>query len=445
MQRVFYIPYMHNINEYFYYLYNLERANKNYTLENTRLILKHLGNPQSNLKCIHIAGTNGKGGTASFLASILMEHGFKTGLFTSPHIIRFNERIRVNGKMIPNNYVISSVDDNLKYFKKIKPSFFEVNTAMALKYFCDKKVDVAVIETGLGGRLDSTNVIIPELSIITQLGMDHTDMLGNTLQKIAREKIGIVKPDIDVIVSDTHKELESLFRKSIENNRLYYLKDLIKIKLLKNSIEGCVFEIDSKKIKELDKIIFSTPLPGVYQAINTATALFAALRFLKNNDMRLSLSKAKKGIAKVKSNTGYRGRFELIKKENHNYILDVAHNPDGIKESLTNLNNKKADVIVFGMMNDKDFRTSISEIIKHTDKIIFTKPKNKRALDTAVLNNYAKHLSPRKELISRDAVSEAVKTAQGLTRRNGIILFIGSFFLVSEAVKVLGFSKDFYY
>jgi dihydrofolate synthase/folylpolyglutamate synthase len=436
---------MHNINEYFYYLYNLERANKNYTLDNTRLILKHLGNPQDKIKCIHIAGTNGKGGTASFLASILMEHGFKTGLFTSPHILRFNERIKVNGVTISNNYVKSFVDDNLKYFKKIKPSFFEVNTAMALKYFCDKKVDVAVIETGLGGRLDSTNVIIPELSIITQIGMDHTDMLGNTLKKIAREKIGIVKPNIDVILSDTHNELEALFRKSIEKNHLHYLKDLIKIRLIRNSIEACDFEIYSKNFKKLDRKIFSSPLPGIYQAKNTATALLAALLFLKNNDLKLSLSKAKKGIARVKSNTGYRGRFELIRKGNYKYIFDVAHNPDGIKESLTNLNNKKADVIVFGMMNDKDYRTSIKEIMNHTDKIIFTKPKNKRALDTSVLYNYAKRLSPKQRLICRDAVSVAVKTAEGLRRMDGTILFIGSFFLVSEAIQVLGLSRDFYF
>lgn len=292
--------------------------------------------------------------------------------------------------------------------------------------------------------MDSTNVIIPELSIITQIGMDHTDMLGKTLQKIAREKIGIVKPDIDVIVSDTHTELEPLFKKSIQKNRLYYLKDLIKIKLLKNSIEGSVIEIHSRDIEELDKKMFSTPLPGIYHAKNTATALLAALQFLKNNNMKLSLSKARKGIDRVKSNTGYRGRFELFRKGNLNYIFDVAHNPDGIKESLTNLNNTKADVIVFGMMNDKDYKTSIKEIVTHTDKIIFTKPKNKRALDTSILCNYAKQISSNKEFICYDAVSETVKTVKRFTRKDGIILFIGSFFLVSEAIKELGLSKDFY-
>ena len=223
---------MKDIREYFKYLYTLERSSMKYDLKNISLLLKELGNPHRNTKYIHIAGTNGKGAVASFLSSILTEYGFKTGLFTSPHILRFNERIRINGKTIPDSYIKTFLDENKKMIEKVMPSFFEVNTAIALKYFSDKKADIAIIETGLGGRLDSTNVIIPELIIITQIGIDHTDYLGKTLVSIAKEKMGIIKSGIDVVVSDTNKELRKLFEKKVTNMLRLKLLDLKKEELI---------------------------------------------------------------------------------------------------------------------------------------------------------------------------------------------------------------------
>ena len=430
---------MKDIREYFNYLYTLERSSMKYDLKNISVLLKELGNPHHNTKYIHIAGTNGKGAAASFISSIFTEHGFKTGLLTSPHILRFNERIRIDGKMIPDSYIKNFLDENIKLIEKVKPSFFEVNTAIALKYFSDKKTDIAVIETGLGGRLDSTNIITPELIVITQIGIDHTDYLGNTLKSIAKEKMGIIKPGIDSVVSDTHRELRGLFMRKVGEEHLFLLDKYVKSKILGIEKGNTKFETGIRLNNKKYIFKLSTPLPGSYQVRNFSSALLASTLYL--NKLRISIdpTKLQKALQNVKTNTGYRGRFEKVKLNGINYILDVSHNPSGIEAALSNFRIRKPDVIVFAMMNDKDFKSAIKEIIKTKSKIIFTQPVYKRAVEAKRLFETACKLkiSDLNKLYVESNVKIAVKLAGESAGRNGNVLIIGSFFLVSEAIKSL--------
>ncbi len=462
---------MKNIQEYFNYLYSLERSGIKYDLKNIAALLKVLGNPHLNLKFIHIAGTNGKGAVASYIASILIEHGLKTGLFTSPHILKFNERIRINGKAIPNDYIKRFMKDNLKLIRKIKPSFFEVNTLMAFKYFADRKVDIAVIEAGLGGRLDSTNVVHPELSAITQIAIDHTQYLGNTIQKIAKEKLGIVKKGVDVIVSDTNKSLKNLFINKIEKDKLYYLDDYTKISNITRSENGTDFTLKFKIRNDSDynSIKLHTPLSGEYQLRNAATAVLAASNCLFNSGIKCSSVKTSKGIRRVKINSHYHGRLEKIKKDAINFIFDISHNPAGIGLALQNLFSHshhvkspflkhvpeslnrggdkegfKPDIVVFGMMADKDYKSAVREILKYSNHIIFTKPSYERALQPEILQVYSIPFKKKNQkIITSRNLHESIKEIKKNVHKNDTVLFIGSFFLVSDAVKALKLQKYF--
>lgn len=431
---------MKNINEYFQYLYSLERAGMKYDLSNITTLCKALGNPQDKFRSIHIAGTNGKGATASFTASILAEHGLKTGLFTSPHILKFNERIRINGKCISDNYIRKFLDENEKLIRKVKPSFFEVNTALAFRYFADKEVEVAVIEAGLGGRLDSTNILKPDVSIITQVGMDHMQYLGNTVKQIALEKLGIVKSGIPVIVSDNQKPLNNLFRKSIESPELYYLDDLMKVRDLKIINSFLSFELIYKNTS----LKLTTPLPGSYQARNAGAAILAAKLFTDKFGLSLSTHLIKRSVMKVKENTGYRGRLELVKTGNVNYILDVSHNPDGIMETTRNLSKQKTDLVIFGIMEDKDYKKAFGIILKSFRNIIITKPAYQRALDPRILmKTVLKYRKKDTQIIMTDNVKEAIELIQNAKRKPKNVLITGSFFLVSDAIKALNVEKRF--
>ncbi len=431
---------MTSISEYFDFLYKLERTDMKYDLSNIRKLCNALGNPQKFFKSIHIAGTNGKGATASVTASALKEHGLKTGLFTSPHILNFNERIRINGKCISNRYIKSFLDDNIKLIKKIKPSFFEVNTALAFKYFSDKKVDIAVIECGLGGRLDSTNIINPAISVITQIDMDHMQFLGNTLRSIAKEKLGIVKQGVKVIVSDNNETLKKLFHKSISKEELLYLGDVASIKLISKDSYSMVFAMKDK----LGKIIkFTSPLLGNYQSRNITASYYTFKEFMLKENLKFSLSNFRKGISNVKQNTGYFGRFEEIKLNGKKYLLDVSHNPDGIKKALSSLKGTgfKQDVIIFGIMEDKDYKNSLKEVLNHSNNIILTKPDYMRALEPGILYSYASKLNSiqKKNIMVAKGVKDSLKIADKMNYKN--IILIGSFFLVSDGLKALGYDK----
>lgn len=429
---------MKDINEYFKWLYSLERVNMKYDLTNITKLCKALGDPQDKFSSVHIAGTNGKGATASFTASALMEHGLKTGLFTSPHILNFNERIRVNGKTISNNFIRKFLDENIKLIKKIKPSFFEVNTAMAFKYFAESNVDAAVIECGLGGRLDSTNIINPSVSVITQIDMDHMQFLGHTLKAIAKEKLGIVKPGIKTIVSDNNPALIKLFHSYINKNKLLYLDDITKINITSKDAGKLDFTL---KTGRNEKVNFTSPLLGTYQARNITAAYLAVKEYCSKNNIQFSLHRFKRAVRNVKLNTGYFGRFEVMKQAGKKYLFDVSHNPDGIKKALNSMKGTgfKPDVIIFGIMSDKDHRNSLKEVIKYSQNIILTKPDYIRAQEPGILYEYAERIGGNKNIMIAENVKGSLLIAEKMKYKN--ILIIGSFFLVSDALKALGMKK----
>ncbi len=428
---------MKSINQYFDFLYSLERTGMKYDLTNIRRLCRAMGNPQNSFKSIHIAGTNGKGATASFTASVLMEHGVKTGLFTSPHVLNFNERIRVNGKQIPTAYVKKFLDKHSALIRKIKPSFFEVNTAMAFRYFADKKVEVAVIECGLGGRLDSTNILKPEVSVITPIGMDHMQFLGNTLKKIALEKIGIYKPGVKVIVSDSNKELRPLFFKNIRKDDIVYLKDTIKISSLKVNRNGLNFLLRDNH----DKIKLTSPLPGSYQSTNAATAYLAVKEFCAKGSIPFSAAAYTKGIKNVKKNTGYFGRLEIQRIKGMQIVFDVSHNAHGISNTIKSLVKigLKSDTIVFGIMSDKDYISALKELLKLKGHFIFTRPEYSRSLDPLILTAESMKIKRGNKYNTAKDAKEVLRLLKDSNART--VLVIGSFFLVSDILKALGVKK----
>lgn len=428
---------MKSINQYFDFLYSLERTGMKYDLTNITRICKAIGNPQNSFKSIHIAGTNGKGATASFAASVLMEHGIKTGLFTSPHVLNFNERIRVDGKQIPTVYVKRFLDEHSALIKRIKPSFFEVNTAMAFRYFADKKVEAAVIECGLGGRLDSSNIIKPEVSVITPIGMDHMQFLGNTIKTIALEKIGIYKPGVKVIVSDSNKELKPIFFRSIKKNDIVYLNDVIKISSLQVNKAGLDFIMKDKH----DTTKLTSPLLGSYQPVNAAAAYLAVSEFCRKMTLPLKLTAFKKGITNVKKNSGYFGRLDIMTIKGKRFIFDVSHNAHGISQTVKSLSKLgiKPGVVVFGIMGDKDYHSAVKEVLKLKSDFIFTRPEYARALDPYILTAEAMKMNTK----NKYTIAESSKEVLNVLKLSGTktVLVIGSFFLVSDILKGLGIKR----
>jgi dihydrofolate synthase / folylpolyglutamate synthase len=430
---------MNITRKYIDYLYSLERTGMKYDLRNITRLMKHLGNPHEQFKSIHIAGTNGKGATASFIASIMMEHGLKTGLFTSPHILRFNERIRVNGKTISSNYVINFIEQNLPMIKKIRPSFFEVCTAIAFNYFAEKKVDIAIIECGLGGRLDSTNILNPEVSVITQIGMDHMQFLGNTLKKIAIEKLGIIKPGVTAVVSDNNNSLKPLFRKNIRTDGLFYIDDILKITKRTESMKNQRFSLEFFGGGNLE---LTTPLLGTYQARNAAAALIASQLFLQRNVISSGKKKITNGINYVIKNSAYMGRLHSIKAKGITYTFDISHNAEGIKESLRAIE-RKPDVIIFGIMTDKEYKNAMKEILKYSKTVIFTKPCYPRALEPEVLFKISVKLKYKGVVHVTKNLKDSINLLKEMKPKPANILFLGSFFLVHDAVIELGLQNHF--
>lgn len=433
---------MKNINEYFQYLYTLERVGIKYDLKNITLLLKALGNPHTKFRSIHVAGTNGKGAAASFTASILQEQGYKTGLFTSPHLLMFNERVRINGKMINDLYIKRFLNKNIRLIKRIKPSFFEVNTALAFKYFADKKIDVAVVECGLGGRLDSTNVLTPDVCIITQIGLDHRQFLGNTLRKIAYEKAGIIKPRSNVIISDSNKSLRDIFRKKISKQKKIFIDEFLDIKINKSEPSKMNFSLLFKPVYY--KLDLTIPIFGNYQARNAAAAMLAASIFSERTHIPLYVPEIKAGLKNVKKNTGYRGRLESIKVKGINYVFDVSHNAQAIETSLNELKPTSRDVIIFAIMADKDYKKALKPLANIKSRIIFTKPDYKRALEPAILYNEILKSGINSQRIDKyENIYEALVQANEKVSAEGRIIITGSFFLAYDAIKALKLEKYF--
>ena len=360
-----------------------------------------LGNPQEQFKSIHIAGTNGKGSTAHLITSIMQESGFKTGLYTSPHLKDFRERIKINGRKIHKEDVINFVKTNKDDFEKINMSFFEYTVAMAFNHFAKEKVDIAIIETGLGGRLDSTNIISPEISIITNIGYDHMNLLGNTLEKIAIEKGGIIKEKTPVIIGRKQKEIKHIFEKisSKKNTTILYAKQR------------------DVKLNVPD-----------YQKENISTAISA----IKTLNWKIGDKHIRDGIRNVQLNTGLRGRWENL-SENPKVICDTGHNIDGIKNIIQEINNIKFNKLhfVFGTVNDKD-TNKILELLPKEAKYYFCAAKIDRALDATKLKNKSAEFNLKGD--SFNSVKEAYQKSISNAKQDDLIFIGGSTFVVAEVL-----------
>lgn len=398
-------------------------------LDNTLKICEVLGNPQQKFKSIHIAGTNGKGSTSHMLASVLQTAGYTTGLYTSPHLKDFRERIKVNGVMCNQDFVISFVEKVKPLIEEVQPSFFEITVAMAFTFFAEQNIDVAVIEVGLGGRLDSTNIITPELSVITNIGWDHTNLLGDTLEKIAFEKAGIIKRNIPVVIGETLPETKPVFESKAkqENAPIIYAaneKYVADWQYQHHQLNVTVVNnhTDEHKIYALD-------LPGIYQTKNIITVL-EAIHQLQKMGWHISEDHIKSGLAHAKKNTGLHGRWEVI-HNNPTVILDVGHNEDGarqIAEQLELTDYHELHIII-GMVKDKAV-DKVLALLPETATYYFTKAQIPRALDEQILKEQAAVLKLHGNTYKD--VNTALQQALQHSHKDDLILICGSIFLVGE-------------
>jgi dihydrofolate synthase/folylpolyglutamate synthase len=400
-------------------------------LNNTIDICNFLGTPQNNFKSVHIAGTNGKGSVSHYLASVLQEAGLKTGLFTSPHLKDFRERIKINGKEIPEKYVVDFIEKNKTEFEKIKPSFFEMAFGLAAKYFYDEKVDIAVIETGLGGRLDSTNVLTPIVSVITNISIDHTNLLGSTIERIAKEKAGIIKPSVPIVIGETQEEIEDIFIKKADanNSPIYFADEEFEIKNLNYKNQKLVMDV--LKNEELTIQNLQSELLGFYQAKNIVTTL-KAVDVLNESGFNINENNIHSGIASVVKNTTLLGRWHLI-SEKPLTICDVAHNADGIREVVKQIEQTTYNKlhIVFGMVDDKETE-NILNLLPNEATYYFCKASIPRALNERELLFKAKEIGLRG--LSFSTVKQALERARQNAAPDDLIFVCGSIFVVAEIV-----------
>lgn len=377
-------------------------------LSNTIKLSKYLCNPHHRFKSIHVAGTNGKGSTSHMLASVLQEAGYKVGLYTSPHLKDFRERIRINGKVVSKQFVIGFIKRNKSFFEANNLSFFEMTVGMAFDYFAKQNVDIAVIEVGLGGRLDSTNIITPELSVITNIGFDHMQMLGDTLEKIAGEKAGIIKPNIPVVIGQTQSETQLVFNKKAEstNSKIYFADQLIDEPL-------------------------ESDLKGSYQ-VHNIKAVIKSIKVLQHSGFKISDANLKKGLLNIVKNTNLQGRWQVL-GHSPKIICDTAHNKEGLTYVMQQLKSEVFDKlhIVFGVVNDKDLDTIVSLLPKKA-MYYFCKPNVQRGLDADILQS----VFEKNNLLGKTykSVEEALNTAKSRAKNQDLIYVGGSTFVVAEII-----------
>ncbi len=407
-------------------------------LHNTLALCEYVGNPHLKFKSVHIAGTNGKGSSSHLIASILQSAGYQTGLYTSPHLKSFTERIKVNGKEVEPQFIVNFVEKMQEAITTIEPSFFELTTVMAFEYFAQKQVDIAVIETGLGGRLDSTNVIVPEVSLITNISYDHQNILGNTLQEIAFEKAGIIKNHVPCIISELQEEVKSVFKtKAIQaQSPIFFASEEYQIysynfdNQLTSYEESEFFDIIKKENDGKECIFLShltCPLKGNYQEKNLCGVL-KTVELLKSYEV--SKEHTRNGIEKVVSQTGLKGRWQILNKKPLT-ICDTGHNEAGIRQVVKQL--KKLTYqhlyIVFGVVNDKDL-SKILALLPTEAYYYFCKPNIMRGLDAFILQQQADNYGLQGEVIPE--VLTAYQTAQRRATEDDVIFIGGSTFVVAE-------------
>jgi len=376
-------------------------------LTNTHLLIAHLDNPQEKLKCIHVAGTNGKGSTSHMLASILQEAGYKVGLYTSPHLKDFRERIKINEKNISEEFVTDFIHEHKSFFESNDMSFFEMTVGLAFNYFAKEKVDIAVIEVGMGGRLDATNIIVPLVSVITNIGLDHTQFLGNTLEAVAFEKAGIIKPNIPVIIGEYTPETKPVFLAKAKecNSEIYFAADLV-------------------------SETYPSDLIGDYQIHNKKTVLQTITVLNSQNEFKITPENTKSGLLNVVKNTGLQGRWQQLNAY-PKVICDTAHNKNGLEIVLNQIQKEDFDTlhIVLGVVNDKDLE-EILPLFPKKAIYYFCKPNIPRGLDVLILKQKATSFGLKGEVYN--SVSEAYKKAIEKAGKSDFIYIGGSTFVVAE-------------
>lgn len=376
-------------------------------LTNTLALMEELKNPQNGFKSIHVGGTNGKGSVSHMLASVLQTAGYKVGLYTSPHLKDFRERIKINGEYIPKDYVVEFVNKHQAFFEAQKLSFFEMTVGLAFDYFSSEHIDIAIIEVGMGGRLDSTNVITPLLSVITNIGLDHTAFLGNTYKEIATEKAGIIKKNVPVVIGETTLETKPVFESKAkqENAPIYFAEDY-------------------------DTSSLESDLKGDYQKLNLRTSLKGLKILNMLEDFNLYESDIKKGLLQVKANTGLQGRWEIL-DDQPKVIADTAHNKEGLTLALEQLLKEDYEElhIVLGFVNDKDL-DSILPLFPKSAHYYFSKPNVPRGMEATELYYIAKKF----ELYGKafTSIENALKAARSASTEKDVIYVGGSTFTVAE-------------
>lgn len=397
-------------------------------LNNTLKLCEHLGNPQFLFKSIHVAGTNGKGSTSHALASVLQEAGFKVGLYTSPHLKSFTERIKINGTEISEDKVTGFVDSNKAFLEDLQPSFFEMTVGMAFDHFAKEKVDFAVIEVGLGGRLDSTNVILPELCVITNIGLDHVQFLGNSLPQIAFEKAGIIKENVPVVISETHPETKPVFT-SIANERnapIYFGDQEIKIiRVISSSSNYSEYEV----VREGEKRWIKMDLLGNYQKRNLA-GILQALYVLQEKGVNIDQIAIDRGLSRIMANTGLKGRWHKL-GENPLIYCDTGHNADGMRMIVNQLKELPCEnlYLILGMSNDKDV-TPVLALLPKNAFYVFCEAQIPRAMPADLLYEKAKKFGLKGEVVRE--VNQALKKILTVAGKNDVVFVGGSTFVVAE-------------
>lgn len=378
-------------------------------LSNTLLLADHLNHPERHFKSIHVAGTNGKGSTSHMLASVLQEAGYKVGLYTSPHLKDFRERIKINGKELSKAYVIGFIKRNLSFFKNNQLSFFEMTVGMAFDYFKKQKVDIAIIEVGLGGRLDSTNIISPEISVITNIGFDHMQFLGHTYEAIATEKSGIIKPKTPVVIGETQQDTKSVFIQIAKKNssEVYFADDLIQQNL-------------------------ESDLKGSYQIHNIKTVQQTVKVLNSQKRFTISRKNLTDGLKNVVKNTGLIGRWQIL-QEQPKVVCDTAHNKEGLSYVIQQVNEEKFNKlhIVFGVVNDKDLGSILPLLPKYA-MYYFCKPNIPRGMDVNLLKS--RFLDSGFIGTSYNSVNEAFHSALQNATSEDFIYVGGSTFVVAEII-----------
>ena len=415
-------------NEAVSFLYSLQKFGIKFGLSSTSNLLAKLGNPHIGRRYIHIGGTNGKGSVSAFIAEILYKAGFKVGLYTSPHLVSFTERFKVNNEKISHNDVVRLLKVMLQAIDTNNlPTYFEATTAMALLYFADKNTDIDVIEVGMGGTLDATNIISPMISIITNVGMDHTEYLGNTIKKIATDKAGIIKPNTPVITGAHNKKALSAIEEKASkiSAPLTRIGKDIKYRMVGNSFNyyGKLFRLNNIKLG----------LNGSFQPRNAAIA-FAAIESLREYGLQIEENHLRSGA----ENVVWPGRFHMIKKDGCAFLLDGAHNPPAISELRNSLQKKfptQKIILILGIMKDKDIKSMVKTIVPMAKYVYYTSPKYERSAKPEQLAAEAANLCIPGKITQgiENAICEAKKISDG----NDLIVITGSFFTIGEALSIL--------